>query len=194
VFLARSEIERCIASGEMRVSPFSRDLLKPASYVLRLGTRFGSWRQDEEQIRPWSSHYGDNDLTITSTSDSVLLRPGQFILGATEEVIGLSPRIAGLLSTLSHLARCGLSGVGTSSWVSPGFGWSHPTALTLELVNHGNRSIAIEPGMPICHIACAYVEGMSDEEGPLRESVYVAANAPSAPKLLQEFSALKERG
>lgn len=193
MFLARPEIEHCIETGEIKIVPFCRDLLKPASYVLRLGSRFAAWRASEKPIQPWSAEYDDDALDITTTSKPVFLPPGQFLLAATEEAIGLSSHIAGVLSTISHLARCGLSAVVTSSWISPGFGWKEPTRLTLELVNHNHRGISIEPGMPICHLACGYVQGIIDEEGLLRESPYTGFAAPSAPRLLQEFVSLKER-
>ncbi len=68
-------------------------------------------------------------LDIQSTQ----LIKGNFYLATTIEKISVSDRIFGMLHTRSYWARLGLDCVGSSTYLSPGFGGGSPTPLVLEL-------------------------------------------------------------
>jgi deoxycytidine triphosphate deaminase len=61
------------------------------------------------------------------------LHRSEFFLATTVERIAISDRIFGQLHTRSKWARLGLDCVGSSHYVSPGFGGGKPTELVLEL-------------------------------------------------------------
>lgn len=61
------------------------------------------------------------------------LRPGEFYLASTVERISVCNRIFGQLHTRSRWARVGLDCVGSSTYLSPGFGGDTPTPLVLEI-------------------------------------------------------------
>lgn len=61
------------------------------------------------------------------------LEMGSAYLGTTVEMISVSDRIFGMLHTRSYWARRGLDCVGSSTYLSPGFGSGIPTPLVLEL-------------------------------------------------------------
>lgn len=65
--------------------------------------------------------------------DSTPLMAGNFYLATTIEKIAVSDRIFGVLHTRSHWARLGLDCIGSSTYLSPGFGGGAPTPLVLEL-------------------------------------------------------------
>lgn len=61
------------------------------------------------------------------------LEQGSIYLAKTVEKLCISPRIIGVLHTRSFMARLGLDALGSSCYVSPGFGAGVPTPLVLEL-------------------------------------------------------------
>src|SRR5271157_5162770 len=129
MFLSATEIESCVRANRLRIEPFTAELLKPASYVLRLGRRFARWKPSAESLRPWAQSIDDSALNYLE-SEKIEVAPGEVLLANTYERLALSPSVAGILSTLSHLARLGISVTSGSTWVSPGFGQHELTALT----------------------------------------------------------------
>jgi deoxycytidine triphosphate deaminase len=73
---------------------------------------------------------------------SATLRPGEFFLGQTRERIAISNRIFGQLHTRSRWARLGLDCLGSSTYVSPGFGAGEAIPLVLEITTKISISIA----------------------------------------------------
>jgi deoxycytidine triphosphate deaminase len=65
--------------------------------------------------------------------DSTPLVAGNFYLATTIERITVSAKFFGILHTRSHWARLGLDCVGSSTYLSPGFGGGTPTPIVLEL-------------------------------------------------------------
>lgn len=89
---------------------------------------------DEILVAPDHMRVGENAPDTWNRQPlSAGLLPQHFYLGTTQERIGLSPRFFGILHTLSSIARVGLDAIGSSSYVSPGFGYSSPIPLVLEL-------------------------------------------------------------
>lgn len=191
MFLIAAEIEAHVAAGDLKILPFRSDLLKPSSYVLRLGRRFALWKQMESSIRPWSVSYGNECLETREDEKLFSLRPGEFVLASTEEAVSFPQSLLGMLSTLSHVARCGVSVLCNSNLVSPGFGGQQATRLTLEISNHNRQEVVLEAGMPICHLAFARVGSGRYMSSPVMRSVYEGEPAPLGPRMLDEFRKLK---
>ena len=61
------------------------------------------------------------------------LLSGKFYLAKTVEKIAISSRIFGLMHTRSFWARLGLDCLGSSNYISPGFGNEKETPLVLEI-------------------------------------------------------------
>lgn len=75
--------------------------------------------------------------------DGYCLRPGEFILAATEQVFHLPANVAAEYKLKSSMARIGLNHL-NAGWADPTW---HGSALTLELVNTTRyHSIIIRPG------------------------------------------------
>lgn len=70
-------------------------------------------------------------------AENVLLKPGEFLLSYTEEVVTLGPTVAAQLNGKSSLARLGLMIHSTGGWIDPGF----TGQIVLELKNIGNAAI-----------------------------------------------------
>ena len=74
------------------------------------------------------------------------LKPGQFIIAETHELIGISERIGMLLDGRSTLARLGLSVTQTAAIIDTG---QKPKKMTLEIKNSGPNTILLYPKMKI---------------------------------------------
>ncbi len=172
------EIRREIAEGMLVVDPFDDALVQPNSYDVRLANRF-SWHEapqsgaqsgeagrsdkvggacgseeiDDERegiIDPYISESVQRGVVETVAED-IIIKPGQFILGATFERICLPRYIVGQLTGKSSLARLGVMVHVTAGFIDAGF--SHPPAqITLEIVNVGNRPVRLHAGMPIAQM------------------------------------------
>lgn len=141
------EIREALQSGSLIIEPFEDVLIQPNSYDVRLSDRFGWHEKCDEVIDPYLC-----DTVLSSVvhvqGESILLHPGQFILGATLEKLCLPRDIVGQLTGKSSLARLGVMVHVTAGFIDAGF--SHPPAqVTLEIVNVGNRPVRLHAGMPI---------------------------------------------
>lgn len=61
------------------------------------------------------------------------MKRGDWVIGTSVEVIGLSGRVCGFVNTRSKFARYGLEMVGSSWFVAPGFGRQAPTSIVFEI-------------------------------------------------------------
>lgn len=126
------------------LSPFDKDQVNPASYDLRLSpvTRWfvKDQKLDTMDLRPH---------TVPYESEQLLLEPGEFILGATEETVNLPLELAARVEGKSSLGRLGLMVHVTAGYVDPGF----VGQVTLEIKNVNSVPIMLYSGMRIAHIA-----------------------------------------
>ena len=132
-----------IKAGSIAVNPYPDEIqFQPASVDLRLGKEFKKMKSldnlglDYEWVD--GSNYGG----------SCILLPGESVLGHTEEIIYIGNRIVGRVEGRSSWGRRFLSVHSTAGFIDPGFNGQ----ITLEITNHGNSRILLEPGEKICQI------------------------------------------
>jgi dCTP deaminase len=148
--LVDHEIKAEIASGKLILDPYDVRLVQPNSYDVRLDKRFSWHERNAVVIDPYESQSVLDHLAHVS-EDSIVIQPGQFILGATLEKISLPRNIVGQLTGKSSLARLGVMVHVTAGFIDAGF--SHPPAqITLEIVNVGNRPVRLHAGMSIAQM------------------------------------------
>jgi dCTP deaminase len=83
------------------------------------------------------------------TGDPITIRPGQFFIGETMEILTLPNNIIGRLEGKSSFARLGIVIHQTSARFDPG--WDGPAAL--ELRNNSDNDVVIYCGGKICAFA-----------------------------------------
>ena len=190
MFLSADDIAERVAAGLVLCDPFDPRLLKPASYVLRLGPRFGVLGPGSEPIRIWSEKAGHDRLTFIEATESFVLEPNVFVLATTLESVALPEDLVGFLSGLSHLARIGLSIHLDAAIVSPTFGRGCATRITLELSSHNPAPLVLQVGMPICHLALATTTRRSPTNLrlDLQRSIYEGLPSPTGTLLYEEFN------
>lgn len=154
------EIRKAQESGEIGIDPFDPKRVQPVSYDVSLSEDIRVRRSDVHTIDTgmevednhryyglvpsWQNH--TNGRTVGPTG--YRLRPGEFILGCTEETIRLDSTMAARVEGKSSLGRLGLTVHITAGFVDPGF----EGQITLEIANLAEWDIVLHPGMPIAQL------------------------------------------
>lgn len=144
------EIRAAITDGKLVIEPYEDALVQPNSYDVRLDNRFSWHESGDAVIDPYDSSSILEGL-VSVTDDNFVLKPGQFVLGATEERFSLPSDIVGQLTGKSSLARLGVMVHVTAGFIDAGFS-DPPAQITLEIVNVGSRPVRLHAGMSIAQM------------------------------------------
>jgi dCTP deaminase len=153
-----------------------------ASIDLRLGPSFLRLRRTESAaLDPDKILAGTRSATElyermeVPLGESVLLHPGDLLLGATLEYLRLPNDMGAYVVGRSSWGRLGLI-VATAIMAHPGFAG----CLTLELVNDGANPIHLYPG---CRIAQLAVHRLTEATSAPYRGVYDSPIGPEIPQL-----------
>jgi dCTP deaminase len=131
------------------ISPFDPAQLEPASYDVRLGNDFKVFQRD---FTPYIDLEDPVDVTrhvSVDDGDWFLLHPGEFVLGATKEVVHMPNNLVGRIDGKSSLGRLGLVIHVTAGYIDPGF----QGPITLEMACFHPLPIALRPGKLIAQLS-----------------------------------------
>ncbi|WP_146603137.1 hypothetical protein [Pseudomonas sp. 2848] len=155
--LSDQGIRSVIGSGELVVKS-ERDLsVRASSICLHLSKDIVVFERTEAEVDVLRGGSYPQGKRRTIGVDGYVIAPGEFLLAATVENIGLSRRLVGGLSNISGLARLGLNTL-LSTHVSPGFGEGCARPITLEVYNSSKNHIRIYSGMRVCHLMISLLE------------------------------------
>lgn len=157
---SNEDLKRAIRSGELKIDPFSDDMIRAAGITMHLGANL---------LKPLPGKVVDvkNKLTpdyreITLTAEKPYpLESGEFILGHTLQTVTVGPSLGFLIEGRSTLARVGMTIVQTAMLVYPGH---RNRTITLELANHGPNTILLYPRMKIARVAIIELRTPCSEE------------------------------
>jgi dCTP deaminase len=167
VLLSDRDLKAAIASGELALSPYDEQMVQPSSIDVRLDRYFRVFANHRyTHIDPAVEQDDLTEVVEPAGEEPFILHPGEFVLGSTYEVIGLSDSLASRLEGKSSLGRLGLVTHSTAGFIDPGFN-GH---VTLELSNLANLPIKLYPGMKIGQI-CVF-QLSSPAEHPYGSSIY----------------------
>ncbi len=165
--LARSEILEEIERGRIRVDPLDLDRVGPASIDLHLANAFRVFVRMPTDVRVC----GDLDYKQYTKGiwipdgETLMMRPGETLLGITREKITLPPDICGWLEGRSRFARIGLLVHISASFMQPGIS-NHQV---LEMSNFGHLDLEIVPGTAVCQFVFQRTEGEGAYRGIFQE-------------------------
>jgi len=202
--LTRDDIKRELLKGSIKIWPFKKELLREASYDVRLGEDFMT--QDTEVGREYRTlniwgesgdyDYGAKDLwnhypskleTINirgkkKAVKTILIEPKEMVLGHTEEFVGTDETISVFLSTRSSIARSCFFTCQCSFFGNPNFfdRW------TLEITNNTCiYRIPLVAGEPVSSMIFVKTSAYKDEnnnnskqELPSDEELEAILNSP----------------
>jgi len=92
-----------------------------------------------------------NTLLIKREGKPFIIKPGQFILGRTQEKIGIPKDLAGILEGRSSVARIGIM-VHAAGLLNPGAGMKAPMPIILEIFCQNSSPVKLYPGMGIAQL------------------------------------------
>ncbi len=161
--LSRSKILELIKSGKLKIEPFNEEQVGAGSVDLHLGTEFRVFRKARGKFQVTDdSDYAKITKTVqVKRHGHILVKPGELILGITNERITLPENLAALIEGRSSLARLGLLTHLSSGFIHPGT--SNHTVL--EIANMSPIPLSIKPGIKICQVILIEVKGRGKYRG-----------------------------
>jgi dCTP deaminase len=149
------------------VAPYDDKAIQPASIDLKLGTSFrvfsevnysevGSIFATTIDLADYRDHSKKRTVPV---GRSLIIMPGEFLLGSTLEKLRIPDQIAMYLDGKSSIGRLGLSVHVTAGYFDPGF----EGVGTLELVNFGPYPIRLRPGLFICQSRWLRLSGIPNQ-------------------------------
>jgi dCTP deaminase len=186
VLLSDGDITQELESGRVGLDPLDLSMVQPSSVDVRLDRFFRLFDNHKYQhIDPSLDQPDLTRLVEVDASESFVLHPGEFVLGATFEVVTLPDDIAARLEGKSSLGRLGLLTHSTAGFIDPGFS-GH---VTLELSNVATLPITLWPGMKIGQLC--FFRLSSPAEHPYGSekygSRYQGQRGPTASRSFQNF-------
>ena len=161
-------------------------MVQPSSVDVRLDRFFRLFDNHKYQhIDPAIDQPDLTRLVEVDADEAFVLHPGEFVLGATFEVVTLPNDVAARLEGKSSLGRLGLLTHSTAGFIDPGFS-GH---VTLELSNVATLPITLWPGMKIGQLC--FFRLSSPAEHPYGSekygSRYQGQRGPTASRSFQNF-------
>ena len=186
MLLSDRDIRSELSSGRVGLDPLDLGMVQPSSVDVRLDRFFRLFDNHKYQhIDPSLDQPDLTRLVEVDATEPFVLHPGEFVLGATYEVITLPDDIAARLEGKSSLGRLGLLTHSTAGFIDPGFS-GH---VTLELSNVATLPITLWPGMKIGQLC--FFRLSSPAEHPYGSdkygSRYQGQRGPTASRSFQNF-------
>lgn len=179
-------IKESIASGRIVIDPYEPSYVQPSSVDLRVANGFRVFVNHRySEIDPRSPQSDLTQLIEVEDEEAFMLHPGEFVLGATLERVGLGEDVVARLEGKSSLGRLGLLIHSTAGFVDPGF----EGHITLELSNVATLPIAIYPGMKIGQISFYQMTTAAEYPygSPELGSKYQGQSGPTASRSHRDF-------
>ena len=146
MLLSDRDIRQEINNERIVLDPWDETMVQPSSVDVRLDRLFRLYDNHKyPHIDPSIDQPDLTRLVEVKPDEPFVLHPGEFVLGATYEVVTLPDDIAARLEGKSSLGRLGLLTHSTAGFIDPGFS-GH---VTLELSNVATLPITLWPGMKI---------------------------------------------
>lgn len=154
--IAFSKLVELPGTSYTRSSRYHDCAIQPASYDLRLSSVFRRIKALRWLNR--DKRYVDLDDEVEYAeiiSDEIVIQPGEFLLGASEEVLHIPDELGVLLSPRSSFGRAGLS-MSFSTWINPGYNGR----IAIEMFNAGPNPVKLRSGIRVLQ---AVFMGLTDK-------------------------------
>ena len=161
--LGRQAILQAIEQGDITITPFTPELVGPASVDLTLASTFRVFRKVHKviEVREDTDYRDVTDKLEVPSGQHILIMPGETILGITRERLRLGPGLCGWLEGRSRFARLGLMVHISAPFMGPGI----DSQQVLEMSNFGPAPLEVYPGIAICQFVFQKLEGNEQYKG-----------------------------
>jgi dCTP deaminase len=169
--LGRNELLKLIENGSVRIEPFRREQVGPASVDLHLSDSFRVFERTRDvfHIREDADYKQLTRTVKVERSNYFLIMPNELVQGITEENLTLPPTLSGRIEGRSRFARLGLLIHLSSGFIQPG----STGKVVLEILNVSPLPLALHPGTAICQIIVEEALGATAYDG-----VFAGQSAP----------------
>ncbi len=186
VLLSDRDIRAELDSQRILLDPYDPAMIQPSSIDVRLDRYFRLFDNHKYPVIDPAVDQPDlTRLVEVEGDESLVLHPGEFVLGSTYEAVTLPDDVAARLEGKSSLGRLGLLTHSTAGFIDPGF-TGH---VTLELSNVATLPIMLWPGMKIGQMC--FFRLSSPSEHPYGSSAtgsrYQGQRGPTASRSFQNF-------
>lgn len=161
--LGKQSIIKEIENGNIKIEPFNENMLGPASVDLHLSNAFRVFVHLPTELKLTA----DMDFKAATKGllipkgESLTIKPGETVLGITQEKVSLADGLSGWLEGRSRFARVGLLVHISASFMQPGIS-NHQV---LEISNFGPIALKLIPGTPVCQFIFQRCEGAGQYSG-----------------------------
>jgi len=163
MILTKEEILKEIKKGKIKVEPFKKDSVGPASVDLTLDNKLRVFTSRNILVKEYVDYKKvTKEIDI---SKGYNLKPGELVLGITKEKISLPENICGWLNSRSRFARIGLMSHITAPFICPGVS----NRQVLEIYNAGPMTIKLIPGTKICQLVFQECRGKAKYSGIFKD-------------------------
>ena len=155
MILSDRDIRAQIEAGRITVqseNPEVLDQIHASSMDMRLGSHFKIYKHSKYPVldpKNMDSFKDVSTLIELKDGEPFIVQPGEFVLGVTEETVGLPDDIVARVEGRSSLGRLGIVIHSTAGFVDAGF----VGTITLEISNLNRMPVALYPGMRVCQLA-----------------------------------------
>lgn len=169
--LAKPAIIDAVKNGQIVISNFDERQVNNSSYDIRLGRWFYELKPDGGAIDPYDQESVLFAWGKPIKADHIILRPGAFVLGHSEEFIGgVDNTHTTMIKARSTTGRSGVQIASCAGWGDIGFA----TRWTLELRNNTSRDVLLRAGQRIGQVVFIPTTGVQDSDLYDRKGKYQA--------------------
>lgn len=160
--LTKPEILKAIKKKRIIIEPYDPANVGPGSIDLALDDKFRVFKRLKKVHDAKKTDY--RDITKLVKKKTIVLRPGETILGITLEKVTLAPDLCGWLEGRTRFARLGLLIHISASFMQPGIS----NKQVLEISNMGHTPLRLEAGMKICQFVFQKAVGKAKYQGQFK--------------------------
>lgn len=161
--LTKNEIIKLINEKKIKITPFDKSAIGPASVDLTLANEFLEFKKIDYIDVNKNSDYSKYTKKIV-VKKYYNLPPGGYVLGITKETIKLPDNLCGWLGTRSRYARLGIMVHSTAAFVCPGVN----NKQVLEIKNVSDCTLRLYPGTKILQIIFEKTSGTAKYNGKFK--------------------------
>jgi dCTP deaminase len=161
--IGRNELLKLIENRSIRIEPFTKKQIGPASIDLHLSDSFRVFEtpRDVFHVREDADYRQLTRAVKVGRNGSFLIMPNELVQGITEETLTLPPTLSGRIEGRSRFARLGLLIHLSSGFIQPG----STGKVVLEILNVSPLPLALHPGTAICQVIIEEARGATKYEG-----------------------------
>ena len=161
--LGRYRIFKLIEEGSIKIEPFSKRQVGPASIDLHLGDTFRVFQKTRAvfHVREDADYKQLTRTVKVNRGHHFLIMPNELVQGITRENLTLPHTLSGRIEGRSRFARVGLLIHLSSGFIQPG----STGRVVLEILNVSPLPLALHPGTAICQMIIEEALGATSYKG-----------------------------